>query len=516
MKEHNTARAGRVLLWKAVGVTVVLVVGMSYLRVGLYPHRIVPLTYALPLLAGLWHRDRVLLWAMAACFLVISTAKALWLVPGQFYDDYLQEFLFATMQWLDILVPAAAVHLAIKYRERVERARDALAATNVELEMSNEELAAREEEISRQNEELQVQAEELEQQTEELRSQTEELQSVNADLMNREATLHTLLLLSGPLATEPNLWAETCTIARRLFGDDASAAMILERVDQHFVVHTGGAAAKEKLPVEAAVASLIMERNETGQIEDIALRPDLRLPRGPDGQMYRSVLSAPLRFQGKPIGVVEVLSDEPRQWTSQQALLLDWLAGHCSMSLEGIRLGEELRRQHSRLQTLNAELELAKQAAEAASEAKSRFLANVSHELRTPMNAILGMVDLALERTADATAKDFLSTVKESADLLLALLNDLLDSAKIEAGRLEIDASPFSLQRVLDRTARVLAVRASEKGIQFSCHILPGTPDALVGDQVRLRQVLLNLAGNAIKFTPRGEVAVTVRALSQS
>ena len=157
----------------------------------------------------------------------------------------------------------------------------------------------------------------------------------------------------------------------------------------------------------------------------------------------------------------------------------------------------------------------ARMAAERASEAKSRFLANISHELRTPMNAILGLVDLALPKQTDATAKEFLQTTRESADLLLTLLNDLLDSSKIEAGKLELESSPFSLRRMLDQMMRVLAVRASEAGLAFSCRIPAELPDAVVGDQVRLRQVLLNLAGNAIKFTEQGEVELSVRAVSQ-
>ncbi len=159
---------------------------------------------------------------------------------------------------------------------------------------------------------------------------------------------------------------------------------------------------------------------------------------------------------------------------------------------------------------MEAALVEAKAAAEAAAEAKGRFLANISHELRTPMNAILGMVDLAVPRQVDPTAKEFLETARNSADLLLALLDDLLDSAKIEAGKLQLEAAPFSLRRVLDQTTQVLTVRASEKGICFACRIPSDVPDALVGDQVRLRQVLLNLAGNGIKFTEQGEVVVRV------
>ena len=159
----------------------------------------------------------------------------------------------------------------------------------------------------------------------------------------------------------------------------------------------------------------------------------------------------------------------------------------------------------------NAELERAKQAAEAASRAKSTFLANTSHELRTPMNAILGMIDVALLKAIDPTVHDCLRTAKESADLLLTLLNDLLDSAKIESGKLELESVPFSLRRMLDQVTRVLSVRAGEKRLCFYCRMSNETPDVVIGDRMRLQQVLLNLAGNAIKFTERGEVAVRLR-----
>ena len=151
----------------------------------------------------------------------------------------------------------------------------------------------------------------------------------------------------------------------------------------------------------------------------------------------------------------------------------------------------------------------AKAAAEAANVAKSQFLANMSHELRTPMNAILGMIDVALPKATDPTVQDCLQTAKGSADLLLTLLNDLLDSAKIESGKLELESAPFSLRRMLDQITRVLAVRASENGLCFYCRMPEETPDAVVGDRMRLQQVLLNLAGNAIKFTEQGEVEVS-------
>jgi PAS domain S-box-containing protein len=155
-------------------------------------------------------------------------------------------------------------------------------------------------------------------------------------------------------------------------------------------------------------------------------------------------------------------------------------------------------------------LKAAKEAAEEANRAKSTFLANMSHELRTPMNAILGMIDVALPKATEPAVQDCLQTARESADLLLTLLNDLLDSAKIESGKLELESATFSLRRMLDQLTRVLAVRASEKGLSFYCRMPDQTPDAVVGDRMRLQQVLLNLAGNAIKFTERGDVEISL------
>jgi signal transduction histidine kinase len=286
------------------------------------------------------------------------------------------------------------------------------------------------------------------------------------------------------LLVEDNV-GDVALIQEFLGGSELSDSFALERVDR---------------------LSLALDRLGQGGIDVLLL--DLTLPDCQGLDTFRRVRKlAPLL----PIVIMSGVNDEELATQAVHEGAQDYLV---KGQVDGHLLGRYLRYAIER-KGYEIQLQQAREAAEAASRAKSAFLAHMSHEIRTPMNAIFGLTELVLETPLTLEQREHLETVKKSADALLVVINDILDFSKIEADRLDLDRVPFELRGHLRDVVGTLALRAQQKGLKLSSRISPDVPEVIVSDPSRLRQVLVNLLGNAIKFTERGEIAVEVQTFSR-
>jgi signal transduction histidine kinase/DNA-binding response OmpR family regulator len=253
------------------------------------------------------------------------------------------------------------------------------------------------------------------------------------------------------------------------------------------------------LKVGQGITGSVAQSGQAEIIADTSRDPrTANIPDTTDSQTAGRMMVAPLQSQQWVIGALSIwrpLTAVP--FNESDLKFLQRLARLASIAIANAHLYEE---------TLAAQA-----AAEAANEAKSAFLATMSHEIRTPMNAVIGMTSLLLDTAQTAEQQEFTETIRDSGEALLAIVNDILDFSKIGAGQLELEQRPFDLRRAIETSLDLLANSAAAKGLDLLYEISPGTPEALVGDEIRLRQIITNLLSNAIKFTETGDVFLSVR-----
>jgi signal transduction histidine kinase/ActR/RegA family two-component response regulator len=475
----------------AIAVAAVLVAVWGYVRLVAFSATVFPIAYILPLFIGVWTRDRQVLWAMAGAFATFHTLKMFWILPEWVLSDASRWATWGSTL-TNIMVGAAAVHLIINLRERLEGALREVQAQAEELQAQGEELAQQNEELTRQTEELAQQGEELASQNEELQTQSEEISQLNQALERREALLHALLetaRLSGP---ERAALDQIAAAARDLFPGGLEAVAVYEAVEGGLRLR-GRAAPASAAPgdderlVEDGFVSLVLREQRTASLHDAGLRPDLVLGAQPASSSARAVLCAPIRVGGEPFGAFALYATAPREWTEEDFRLAEWLADQCARVLQTLRVQSDLREADRR---------------------KSEFLATLSHELRNPLAAIGFALNL-IESGRDPDAKA-IAVTRRQLQQLVRLVDDLLDATRLSSNKVQIRKGRTDVAEVVQHALDAARPDIERAGHRLELRLPPG-PVWLDADADRLAQLVTNLLQNASRYTPSGgQITVSV------